>query len=50
LKEEFLEEVLENVRRDISGLHIEIVAETESPIEGKRGGNIEYLFHCRKAA
>lgn len=43
LKEEHIEEVLEKVKNDIEGLGGKVVEITESPIEGKKGDNKEYL-------
>jgi len=49
LKEEYLDEVLEKVKSDIQGLDGKILQITESPIEGRKGDNKEYLALIIKA-
>jgi len=44
VKEEFLQVVLDKVRKDIKDLNINIKGEVKSPILGGKGKNIEYLF------
>jgi len=44
LPDEAIEEVLEEVRKQIKEVSWEILKEVESPIVGKKGGNKEYLF------
>lgn len=43
LKEEHIPEVLEKVKNDIEGLGGKVEQITESPIEGRKGDNKEYL-------
>ena len=47
LLDDFIPEVLDNVRSEISNLEVEILSETESPILGGKGKNKEFLFHLR---
>lgn len=49
LKEEHVEEVLGKVKNDIEGLRGKIVNMTESPLEGRKGDNKEFLFLINKA-
>lgn len=44
LQEEFIPEVLERVKKNLSQIHVHFLSETESPILGEKGGNKEYLF------
>ena len=48
VKDEFLPRTIEKVRRELSGLGITIKDIVESPIVGKKGGNIEYLMWIKK--
>ena len=48
LKEEHMEEVLEKVKNDIEGLGGKIIQVTESPLEGRKGENKEYLACIKK--
>jgi 23S rRNA (cytidine1920-2'-O)/16S rRNA (cytidine1409-2'-O)-methyltransferase len=48
LDEKYMEEVLEKAKKDIEGLGANVIGKTESPIEGKRGGNKEFLFWIKK--
>jgi 23S rRNA (cytidine1920-2'-O)/16S rRNA (cytidine1409-2'-O)-methyltransferase len=42
-----IEEVLEKVKDEVKS-YVNIVGMIESPIKGKKGGNIEYLMICKK--
>ncbi|MEK7451902.1 MAG: SAM-dependent methyltransferase, partial [Patescibacteria group bacterium] len=42
---EFVDEVLDHVRDSLKQFPLQILAETESPIVGSKGGNKEWLFH-----
>lgn len=44
LEEEFIPEVLDNVRTKLKEIGLEILKETESPVLGEKGKNKEYLF------
>jgi 23S rRNA (cytidine1920-2'-O)/16S rRNA (cytidine1409-2'-O)-methyltransferase len=48
LSEEFIPEILENVKNQIKKLGLEIIAETESPIVGEKRKNKEYLLCLKK--
>ena len=48
LADEFIPEVLENVKNKIKNLGFEILAETESPIVGEKRKNREFLFLLKK--
>ena len=48
LAEEFIDDVVENVRELLKSFPVDLAAETESPIVGSKGGNKEYLFHLKK--
>ncbi|MGD9275585.1 MAG: SAM-dependent methyltransferase [Candidatus Pacearchaeota archaeon] len=45
--EEHLQEILEKVKKEISGI-VDIVNIVESPLVGKKGGNREFLILCKK--
>ena len=47
LAEEFIPEVLENVKNKIKELNLEIIGETESPIVGEKAKNKEFLFYLK---
>ncbi len=47
LTEEFIPEVLENVRNKIKELNLEIIGEVESPIVGEKAKNKEYLLYLK---
>jgi 23S rRNA (cytidine1920-2'-O)/16S rRNA (cytidine1409-2'-O)-methyltransferase len=47
LAEEFIPEVLENVRGKMQELNVKIVAETESPIVGEKAKNKEHLLYLK---
>lgn len=48
LEEKFLDSVLEKVKKDVQELDVEIKNLIESPIEGKRGGNKEFLMWLKR--
>jgi 23S rRNA (cytidine1920-2'-O)/16S rRNA (cytidine1409-2'-O)-methyltransferase len=48
LQEEFIPEVLENVKTKLGELGIKVLGETESPIVGEKGKNKEYLLHLTR--
>ena len=48
LAEEFVDEVIENVKESLKNFDVELLAETESPIVGEKGGNKEWLIHLKK--
>lgn len=48
VKDEFLPKVVENVRQQFADLGIKVLQETESPVVGEKGGNIEFLFLLSK--
>lgn len=48
LAEEYIAEVLENVREEMKQLSVDIIAETESPIVGEKAKNKEYIFYLKK--
>ncbi len=48
LAEEFVGEVIAHVRETLSKFEIEVIAETESPIVGSKGGNKEWLMHLKR--
>ena len=50
LLEDFISEVLENVRSELKKLNLEIIAETESPIVGEKAKNKEYLLYLKPLA
>jgi len=50
LSEEFISEVLSNVKDKLSGLGVEVVGETLSPVLGGKGKNKEYLLHLQKVS
>ena len=45
LLEEFIPQVLDNVKAKLAELNVRVVAETESPIVGEKGKNKEYLLY-----
>jgi len=47
LAEEFIPEVLGNVKEKLKELGLEILGEVESPIVGEKGKNKEFLFHLK---
>ena len=47
LLEEFVPQVLENVRNKIAKLNLKIIAEAESPIVGEKAKNKEYLLYLK---
>lgn len=47
LAEEFISEILENVKNKIKELNLEIIGETESPIVGEKAKNKEYLLYLK---
>lgn len=47
LSEEFIPEVLENVRNKIKELNLEIIGEVESPIVGEKAKNKEHLLYLK---
>jgi 23S rRNA (cytidine1920-2'-O)/16S rRNA (cytidine1409-2'-O)-methyltransferase len=48
LPEEFIPEVLDNVKNQIKSLGLEIISETQSPILGEKAGNKEFLLLLKK--
>ena len=48
LPEEHVEEVMSNVISKIEQLGLTVLGKSESPITGKKGGNIEYLIWLKK--
>lgn len=48
LAEEFIPEILEKVKIDLSELGVEVHDCIESPVVGKKGGNKEYLLQLTK--
>ena len=50
LAEEFIPEVLENVRNQMQALGLQVVAEGESPIVGEKAKNKEYLLYLKPLA
>lgn len=49
LPEEFIPEVLVEVKIKLKGLGLEILGETESPILGEKVKNKEFLFYLKRA-
>jgi 23S rRNA (cytidine1920-2'-O)/16S rRNA (cytidine1409-2'-O)-methyltransferase len=45
LAREFIPEILEAVKTDLTALGVSVRAVVESPIKGEKGGNVEYLLH-----
>jgi len=45
LEEKFIDEVLQKVLKDIEDLGIKVVRLVESPLEGLKGGNKEFLIY-----
>lgn len=50
LRDEYVDEVIDKVKRDIEGLGGKVLECTESPIEGRKGENKEYLVLITKAS
>lgn len=50
LKEEHIDEVIEKAKQDIEGMGGKVIQIIESPIEGKKGENKEFLALIKKAA
>ena len=50
VKEEELQTVLEQVEDDIRNLGLEIVGKVQSPILGKKGGNVEFLYMITRSS
>lgn len=48
LPDEFIDEVIENVKETLSKFEVEFIAETPSPIVGSKGGNKEWLFLLKR--
>lgn len=48
LPNEFVNEVIAHVKETVSKFDIKLIAETESPIVGKKGGNTEWLLHLKQ--
>lgn len=48
LLEEFIPEIISSVKQKLSELGVTVLAETESPIIGRRGGNKEYLLYLKR--
>lgn len=48
LEEQFIPQVLEDVREEIQKNDVIVREYTESPIRGAKGGNVEYLFWIHK--
>ncbi len=48
LPEEFIGEVLAQVKETLSKFEVEVIGEVESPIVGSKGGNKEWLMHLKK--
>ena len=47
LAEEFIGDVLLNVKETLTNFGVDLIAETESPIVGSKGGNKEWLMHLK---
>lgn len=48
LLDEFIPEVLNEVKNKLKEFNVEILNETESPVLGGKGKNREYLFHLKR--
>ncbi|OGN00260.1 MAG: hypothetical protein A3B91_04695 [Candidatus Yanofskybacteria bacterium RIFCSPHIGHO2_02_FULL_41_29] len=48
LLDTFIPEVIDRVKKELKDFNIEILAETESPILGEKGGNKEYLLYLKR--
>lgn len=48
LQEEFIQEVVNKVRSDLQTLNVNVLDIIESPIEGQKGGNKEFLILIKK--
>ncbi|HLD22160.1 MAG TPA: SAM-dependent methyltransferase [Patescibacteria group bacterium] len=48
LQQEFLPQIIEKVQQELAQLPLEIKGISESPITGKKGGNIEYVLWIQK--
>ncbi len=49
LLDEFIPQVVDEVKMKLRGLDVVIAGETESPLVGGKGKNKEYLFYLKKA-
>lgn len=49
LQDEFMAQTLEKVKEDIKLANFDLLDQTQSPITGEKGGNVEYLFLLRVA-
>lgn len=45
--DKYLDEIVENMRKEFSKAGFEVVGIVESPIKGKSGGNTEFLAHLK---
>lgn len=48
LPDEFVDEVIQNVKEILSKFAVKILNETKSPIVGSKGGNKEWLLHLKQ--
>ena len=48
LAEEFIEDIIKEVKNKLLKFPITVIAETESPIVGSKGGNKEWLIHLKQ--
>lgn len=44
LQDEFIPEILGRVKNNLQQIHVHAIGETESPIQGEKGGNREFLL------